>query len=130
MPCAHEGAPVMDHCTGLQRAPELHVHATDVPPAQVGEERSIVSAMSGTTRDAVDTELSLPDGRRFTLIDTAGIRKRTAVASSADGAEPLSVNRALQAIRWVARQCLSCKDVQLVSSGQPYCVVTGSHHLD
>ena len=68
---------------------------------QVGEERSIVSAMSGTTRDAIDTELTLPDGKRFTLIDTAGIRKRTAVASSDDGAEPLSVNRALQAIRSV-----------------------------
>ncbi|CAK0734487.1 hypothetical protein CVIRNUC_000438 [Coccomyxa viridis] len=65
----------------------------------VGEERSIVSAMSGTTRDAIDTELTLPDGQRFTLIDTAGIRKRTAVASSDDGAEPLSVNRALQAVR-------------------------------
>lgn len=55
--------------------------------------------MSGTTRDAIDTELTMPDGKRFTLIDTAGIRKRTAVASSDDGAEPLSVNRALQAIR-------------------------------
>ena len=106
------------------------MHATDVQPAQVGEERSIVSAMSGTTRDAVDTELSLPDGRRFTLIDTAGIRKRTAVASSDDGAEPLSVNRALQAIRWAARQCLWCKDVQFVSSDQPYCTVNGRHHYD
>ena len=73
---------------------------TGIGHLQVGEERSIVSAMSGTTRDAIDTELTLPDGQRFTLIDTAGIRKRTAVASSDDGAEPLSVNRALQAVRW------------------------------
>lgn len=58
-----------------------------------------MSPMSGTTRDAIDTELKGPDGRRYTLIDTAGIRKRTAVASSDDGAEPLSVNRALQAVR-------------------------------
>ncbi|KAK9916427.1 hypothetical protein WJX75_002446 [Coccomyxa subellipsoidea] len=64
-----------------------------------GEERSIVSAISGTTRDAIDTDVALPDGRRFKLIDTAGIRKRVAVADSKDGAEPLSVNRALQAIR-------------------------------
>ncbi len=67
---------------------------------QVGEERSIVSAISGTTRDAVDMDLTTPDGLRFTLIDTAGIRKRTAVADSKDGAEPLSVNRAVQAIRF------------------------------
>ena len=79
---------------------------------QVGEERSIVSAMSGTTRDAIDTELTLPGGQRFTLIDTAGIRKRTAVASSDDGAEPLSVNRALQAVRWTLLQtCLSCPGI-------------------
>ncbi len=75
---------------------------TVIIPMQVGEERSIVSPMSGTTRDAIDTDLTTPDGKRFTLIDTAGIRKRTAVASSDDGAEPLSVNRALQAIRWVS----------------------------
>ncbi|EIE26647.1 P-loop containing nucleoside triphosphate hydrolase protein [Coccomyxa subellipsoidea C-169] len=64
-----------------------------------GEERSIVSAISGTTRDAIDTDVKLADGRRFKLIDTAGIRKRVAVADSKDGAEPLSVNRALQAVR-------------------------------
>ena len=96
----------------------------------MGEERSIVSAMSGTTRDAVDTELSLPDGRRFTLIDTAGIRKRTAVASSDDGAEPLSVNRALQAIRWAACHCLWSKDAFLVSSNKADCMLNGRHQLD
>lgn len=43
--------------------------------------------MSGTTRDAIDTDLTLTDGRRFKLVDTAGVRRRTAVASSKDGAE-------------------------------------------
>ena len=93
----------------------------DMGSLQVGEERSIVSAMSGTTRDAIDTELTLPDGQRFTLIDTAGIRKRTAVASSDDGAEPLSVNRALQAVRWTLLQaCLSCTSI-LMSRQPLYC---------
>jgi len=64
-----------------------------------GEERSIVCDMSGTTRDAVDTEVTLPSGQRLTLIDTAGIRKRTKVADSKDGAEQLSVDRALRAMR-------------------------------
>lgn len=58
-----------------------------------------MSPVSGTTRDAIDMNVTMDDGRRFTLIDTAGIRKRTAVADSKDGAEPLSVNRAVQAIR-------------------------------
>ena len=39
-----------------------------------------MSSMSGTTRDAIDTDLTTPDGRTFKLIDTAGIRRRTAVA--------------------------------------------------
>lgn len=43
--------------------------------------------MAGTTRDAVDTEFTAPDGTRYTLIDTAGVRRRTAVAASPDGAE-------------------------------------------
>lgn len=58
-----------------------------------------VSAVSGTTRDAVDTEVVDQAGTRFNLIDTAGIRKRSSVTDSQDGAEPLSVQRAIQAVR-------------------------------
>lgn len=63
-----------------------------------GEERSIVCDMSGTTRDAVDTELTLPGGQKLVLIDTAGIRKRNKVADSKDGPESISVDRALKAM--------------------------------
>ncbi|KAG1670817.1 hypothetical protein FOA52_003408 [Chlamydomonas sp. UWO 241] len=66
--------------------------------AVVGEERSIVCDMSGTTRGAVDTEVTI-DGQKLVLIDTAGIRKRTKVADSKDGAEPISVDRAMRAMR-------------------------------
>lgn len=38
-----------------------------------------MSNMRGTTRDAIDTDVKLPDGRKFKLIDTAGIRKRVAI---------------------------------------------------
>ena len=67
--------------------------------ALVGSERAIVSSMPGTTRDAIDCDVVGPNGRRYTLVDTAGVRKRASVAGSADGAEPLSVARALAAIR-------------------------------
>ena len=43
-----------------------------------GKNRSIVSAIPGTTRDAIDTRLEF-DGQPSTLIDTAGIRKRGAI---------------------------------------------------
>ena len=46
------------------------------------------------------------DGRRFKLIDTAGIRKRARVSSSIDGAEPLSVGRAINAVRCAAARQL------------------------
>lgn len=67
--------------------------------ALVGKERSIVSSMAGTTRDAIDTDITIPDGRSFKLIDTAGVRKRASIASGKDGAEPLSVERAFHAVR-------------------------------
>ena len=65
----------------------------------VGRERSIVSSMAGTTRDAIDTDIQTDDGRNFKLIDTAGVRKRASIASGKDGAEPLSVERAFHAVR-------------------------------
>mmetsp|Transcript_35551 Transcript_35551/g.100626 ORF Transcript_35551/g.100626 Transcript_35551/m.100626 type:complete len:628 (-) Transcript_35551:196-2079(-) len=63
-----------------------------------GEERTIVSNIAGTTRDAIDTILELEDGKKLKLIDTAGIRRRAKVASEG-GAEALSVQRAFAAIK-------------------------------
>ena len=58
------------------------------------EERAIVSPIAGTTRDAIDTEISFED-HKVTLIDTAGIRKRGTIIP---GVEKYSVLRAMQAI--------------------------------
>ncbi len=62
--------------------------------AIVGTGRSIVRAEAGTTRDAVDTTIQR-HGERVLLIDTAGIRRRGAVAP---GVEKFSVLRAVRAI--------------------------------
>ncbi len=53
----------------------------------LGEERVIVSPIAGTTRDAIDTELTV-DGQKFVLIDTAGIRRK---GKTTEMAEKLSV---------------------------------------
>jgi len=58
------------------------------------EERSIVSPIAGTTRDAIDTYINW-EGNELVLIDTAGIRKRGKVEK---GLEYYSVLRALRAI--------------------------------
>lgn len=60
----------------------------------LGEERLIVSDISGTTRDAVDTLVECPQGR-YTLIDTAGIRRKAGID---DVIEKYSVLRAHTAV--------------------------------
>lgn len=61
----------------------------------LGEERVIVSEVSGTTRDTIDSELCI-DGVNYTLVDTAGIRKQARVEY---GVEKFSVVRSIKAIK-------------------------------
>ncbi len=61
----------------------------------LGFERSIVTDIAGTTRDAIDTPFSY-NGKNYTLIDTAGIRKKSKVE---DDIEYYSVLRAFDAVR-------------------------------
>ena len=62
----------------------------------LGEERTIVSNIAGTTRDAIDTTL-VWEGRELRLVDTAGLRRRGKVASG-PAAERYSALRALKAL--------------------------------
>jgi GTP-binding protein len=66
--------------------------------AILGQERVIVSDMPGTTRDAIDTRITVGEGeesREVILIDTAGIRRRGRIEV---GVEKYSVIRTLRAI--------------------------------
>ncbi|GJN25624.1 hypothetical protein PR202_gb13472 [Eleusine coracana subsp. coracana] len=76
-----------------------NVGKSSILNALVGEDRTIVSPVSGTTRDAIDTEFTTADGQKYKLIDTAGIRRRAAVAAAGSTTESLSVKRAFRAIR-------------------------------
>jgi len=62
--------------------------------ALVGEERVVTFDQPGTTRDAIDVELAI-GGRRYILVDTAGLRRRGRVFESV---EKFSVVKTLQAI--------------------------------
>ena len=63
--------------------------------AFVGENRAIVSPISGTTRDTIDMVVER-QGQTYRLIDTAGIRKKKNVEY---GPEFFGINRAFKAIR-------------------------------
>jgi GTP-binding protein len=61
----------------------------------LGEERVIVADLPGTTRDAIDTRVEI-DGRAVTLVDTAGLRRRTKVAGTVDYYAQLRSERAAE----------------------------------
>lgn len=60
----------------------------------LGQERSVVSSVAGTTRDTIDTPIEV-NGQKMLLIDTAGIRRRGRIER---GLEKYSVLRAMRAI--------------------------------
>ena len=86
--------------------------------ALLGQERTIVSNIPGTTRDAIDTPFRY-NGKDYVLIDTAGIRRKRAVGD--ENVERYSVIRSLAAIRRCdialivvdAEQGLSEQDVRI-----------------
>jgi len=76
--------------------------------ALVGENRSIVTDIAGTTRDSIDTHYNL-FGKEFILTDTAGLRKKTKVK---DSIEFYSVMRSLRSLE----ECDVC--IMLVDATQ------------
>lgn len=92
LPPLHAGAPSGDDALDNQDRPdpsvELHVAIVGRPNVGksslvnrlAGEERVTVSPVPGTTRDAVDVLLTR-DGRRYRLVDTAGLRRRSRTES-------------------------------------------------
>ncbi|MCC4326207.1 ribosome biogenesis GTPase Der [Limosilactobacillus reuteri] len=63
--------------------------------AILGENRVIVSNVAGTTRDAINTQFETVDGQKFTMVDTAGIRKKGKIY---ENTERYSLMRSMRAI--------------------------------
>jgi GTPase len=72
-----------------------NVGKSSLTNALLREERVIVSDVAGTTRDAIDSLLTLPDGTRMVIIDTAGMRRKAKIDLPI---ERYSVIRALRAV--------------------------------
>lgn len=82
--------------------------------AMVGEERSIVSDIPGTTTDAIDAYLETENGKVYRFIDTAGLRKRSRVDP---GMEWIAASRTVKAIKR-ADVALLLMDASEVMSGK------------
>ena len=104
----------------------------------LGYDRAIVSDVAGTTRDAIDTPFTY-DGRKYVIIDTAGMRKKRAIVN--DSVEQYSVMRSLNAVRRAdvclivmdANEGLSEQDVKIAGfiheEGKPSVVVINKWDL-
>ena len=61
----------------------------------LGYQRLLTADIAGTTRDTIDSELEGPDGQQYVLIDTAGIRRKSAISQRI---EKFSIVKALDAV--------------------------------
>lgn len=104
----------------------------------LGYDRTIVSDIAGTTRDAIDTPFTYND-QKYVIIDTAGMRKKRAIEN--DSVEQYSVMRSLNAVRRAdvclivmdANEGLSEQDVKIAGfiheEGKPSVVVINKWDL-
>lgn len=83
-----------DHVISFSIVGRPNVGKSSLTNAILGEERVIVSEVSGTTTDAIDTQFK-KDRKDYVVIDTAGIKKRGKVYENTD---KYSVLRALSAL--------------------------------
>jgi GTPase len=90
-----EGGSTVEHSTAIAIVGRPNVGKSSLINSIVRSERAIVSELPGTTRDAIDIVYER-DGLKFVFIDTAGIRRRGKVSSSA---EVFSVMRAERSVR-------------------------------
>ena len=85
-----------DHVLQLAVVGRPNVGKSSLVNRLLGQERTMVSDIAGTTRDAIDTILTSEDGARYNIIDTAGIRRKRAVEDAS--LERYSVLRSIAAI--------------------------------
>ncbi|MFQ5570843.1 MAG: ribosome biogenesis GTPase Der [Rhodothermales bacterium] len=90
--------------------------------ALLGEERSIVTDVSGTTRDAIDSVVRY-HGQEIVLVDTAGLRKRTKVTENVEFYSTLRTERAIRdcdiaVLLLDATQGLEAQDIKVLKAAE------------
>ena len=91
----------------------------------LGDERSIVTDIAGTTRDSINTRYKM-FGKDFILTDTAGLRKRS---RSKDDIEFYSVIRSIQALQ-DSDVCIIMLDAERGFEGQDMSIISLAHRYN
>ena len=86
-----------DHVLQLAIVGRPNVGKSSLTNRLLGQKRTMVSEIAGTTRDAIDTLHTAEDGTVYNIIDTAGIRRKRAIED--ESLERYSVLRSIAAIR-------------------------------
>jgi len=95
IPATRDPEPVLDEGVRIAIVGRPNVGKSSLLNRLIGEERVVVSDVPGTTRDAIDT-LIVQGGQRFTLIDTAGLRRQGKRTRTAERGSALMTVRALE----------------------------------
>jgi GTP-binding protein len=96
-PPAPEPAPEADAPTRIAVIGRPNAGKSSLVNRLAGEERMLVDARPGTTRDPIDTPIER-GGRRYVLVDTAGIRRKAKVEKEQSVVEAVSVLHAIRAM--------------------------------
>ncbi len=91
------GEPDPEETTGEMRIAVIgrpNIGKSTLVNRMVGEERHVVHDAPGTTMDSVDSPFEV-DGRRYVLVDTAGVRKKRRISDQVEG---FAVSRAIRSI--------------------------------
>ena len=81
--------------TSLAIAGRPNVGKSSLLNALLGQERVLVSAEPGTTRDAIDTRFEV-SGRAYRIIDTAGLRRRGHIAAGPESLSAMAARRSIE----------------------------------
>src|SRR5690606_3860919 len=99
-----------------------NVGKSSLTNALLGHERSIVTEISGTTRDAINSVLEY-NGEEIVLVDTAGLRKRSRVTENVEFYSTLRTQRAIEqcdvaVLLLDATQGLEAQDIKVLKSAE------------
>jgi GTP-binding protein len=108
-----EEAEARDGGTRIAVVGQRNAGKSSLVNALAGETRVIVSELPGTTRDAVDVKVQR-GARTFTLVDTAGMRKRSRLADSVEFYSQQRALRAVQRAHVVIHVVDACREISQV----------------